>query len=82
VVLCAMVTALEEAMKQVFTMMLPDMSEITQESAKREIYKVAGEMGFPYCGEPIIKQSKDGAHYIDWDFYTSLEESFEKIAGM
>ena len=69
-------------MKQIFTMMLPDMSEITQESAKREIYKVANEMGFPYCGDPIVKNSKDGNQYIDWAFYTSIEEAFEKIAGM
>ena len=63
-------------------MPLDDLSEITQESAKRYIYQVAQEHGFPYCGEPILKQSKDGKNYIDWDFYTSVEESFEKMAGM
>jgi len=69
-------------MKQLFTCPLDNLKEQTIEDAKRLIYSVALEYGFPYCGEPQIKLSKDGKNYIDWEYYTNSEEAFEKMAGM
>jgi len=70
-------------MKQIFTVELKNLTEQAQEDAKREIYNVATEMGFPYCpNNPKIKQSKEGKYFMDWEFYTSLEQAFEDMASV
>jgi hypothetical protein len=70
-------------MKQIFTVELKSLLEHDQESAKREIYNVATEMGFPYCPDaPVIKSQKDGKLFMDWAFYTSLEQAFEDMASV
>lgn len=70
-------------MKQIFTVEMKDLSEQSQESAKREIYNVAVEHGFLYCPDnPVIKSSKDGKLFMDWAFYTSLDQAFEDMASV
>jgi len=70
-------------MRQIFTVELKNLSDIEQEKAKREIYNVATEMGFPYCPDaPVIKSEKNGKLYMDWAFYTSLEAAFEDMASL
>lgn len=70
-------------MKQVFTVELKNLTEQEQESAKREIYNVATEMGFLYCPDnPVIKSAKDGKLFMDWAFFTSLDEAFENMASV
>jgi hypothetical protein len=69
--------------KQIFTVELKSLSEIDQESAKREIYNVAVGMGFLYCPDnPVIKSQKDGKLFMDWTFYTSLDKAFEDMASV
>lgn len=70
-------------MKQLFTLELDNLSEIAQENAKRQIYNTAVEMGFPYCPyDPVIKQTKNGKYYMDWHFFTSLDQAFEDMASL
>jgi hypothetical protein len=70
-------------MKQIFTVEMKNFTEQEQESAKREIYNVATELGFPYCPDaPKIKSAKNGKLYMDWAFYTSLEQAFEDMANV
>jgi hypothetical protein len=70
-------------MKQIFTVELKSLGEIDQEAAKREIYNVATEMGFPYCPDaPVIKSAKNGKLFMDWAFYTNLEQAFEDMANV
>jgi hypothetical protein len=70
-------------MKQIFTVELKSLDEYELEKAKREIYNVATEMGFLYCPDaPVIKSQKDGKAFLDWAFYTSLDEAFEEMASV
>jgi hypothetical protein len=70
-------------MKQIFTVEMKNLTEQEQESAKREIYNVAVERGFPYCPDnPVIKSEKNGKLYMDWAFYTSLEDAFDAMANV
>jgi hypothetical protein len=70
-------------MKQIFTVEMKNLTEQEQESAKREIYNIAVEMGFPYCPDaPVIKSEKSGKLFMDWAFYTSLESAFEDMANV
>jgi len=69
-------------MKQIFTVEMKNLSDQEQESAKREIYNVATSMGFLYCPDnPVIKSEKNGKLFMDWAFYTSLEQAFEDMAS-
>ena len=70
-------------MKQIFTIELKSIDEYALEKAKRDIYNVAVEMGFLYCpDDPVIKSDKSGKAYLDWAFYTSLEQAFEDMANV
>lgn len=70
-------------MKQIFTVELKNTTPQAIEDAQREIYNIATEMGFLYCPDnPVIKSQKDGKLFLDWAFYTSLDQAFEDMASV